>query len=149
MAFSGYRYPRTAPPGALSAAIAALLLSIGAASSLPAQAPQGGQADPQVAAAERPTRILQRAAWQPLFNGRDLAGWRGDTAGYTVEEGVLVCRKGGKTLETENEYGDFALTFEFRLEASGNNGIGIRVPKDGYPSRDGLEIQILDHDGPL
>lgn len=112
-------------------------------------APQAGQADPFVAAAEHAEGILAKATWQPILNGKDLAGWRGDTAGYSVEDGVLVCKKGGKTLETENEYGDFAFSFEFRLEASGNNGIGIRVPKDGYPSRDGLEIQILDHDGPL
>ena len=114
-----------------------------------AQAPQGGQADPFVAAAEHAEGILATATWQSIFNGKDLAGWRGDTAGYAIEDGVLVCKKGGKTLETEVEYGDFALTFEFRLEASGNNGIGIRVPQSGYPSRDGLEIQILDHDGPL
>lgn len=114
-----------------------------------AQALQGGQADPFVAAAEHAEGILATATWQSIFNGKDLAGWRGDTAGYAIEDGVLVCKKGGKTLETEVEYGDFALTFEFRLEASGNNGIGIRVPQSGYPSRDGLEIQILDHDGPL
>jgi hypothetical protein len=61
---------------------------------------------------------------------------------------VLVCKKGGKTLATEKEYGVFALTFDFRVEPSGNNGIGIRVPQGGHPARDGLEIQILDHDGP-
>jgi len=29
----------------------------------------------------------------------------------------------------------------------GNNGIGIRVPQGGHPSQNGMEIQILDHDG--
>ncbi len=138
------RRPTTLP--ALAAVLLLACLPLGVA---PAQAPQAGQADPFVAAAEHAEGILAEATWQPIFNGRDLAGWRGDTAGYSIEDGVLVCKKGGKTLETESEYGDFALSFEFRLEASGNNGIGIRVPKDGYPSRDGLEIQILDHDGPL
>jgi hypothetical protein len=61
---------------------------------------------------------------------------------------VLVCKKGGKTLATEKEYGVFALTFDFRVEPSGNNGIGIRVPQGSHPARDGLEIQILDHVGP-
>ena len=138
------RRPTTLP--ALAAVLLLACLPSGIAS---AQAPPAGQADPFVAAAEHAEGILAKATWQPIFNGRDLAGWRGDTAGYSVEDGILVCKKGGKTLETETEYGDFALTFEFRLEASGNNGIGIRVPTDGYPSRDGLEIQILDHDGPL
>jgi hypothetical protein len=142
-----HRLATATPAGLVKAAIAvfgALALASGTA---PAQAP--GQADPYVMAADNARRILDRANWQPLFNGRDLAGWRGDTAGYAVEDGLLVCRKGAKTLETEAEYGDFALTFEFRLEASGNNGIGIRVPPGGYPSRDGMEIQILDNDGPL
>ncbi len=131
----------------LRAGLVALLPALAAfpAAAQPAALP----ADPFVVAAEHAAGILGKAPWQPIFNGKDLAGWRGDTASYSAEDGVLVCQKGGKTLETEKEYGDFALSFEFRLEASGNNGIGIRVPKDGYPSRDGIEIQILDHDGPL
>ncbi len=28
--------------------------------------------------------------YRPLFNGRDLAGWTGDTAGYAVEDGAIV-----------------------------------------------------------
>ena len=82
-----------------------------------------------------------------LFNGRDPSGWTGDVTGYEVAEGILVCRKGGKNLATDREYSDFVFQFEFRLEESGNNGIGIRVARDGYPSRDGMEIQIPDHDG--
>lgn len=109
-----------------------------------AQAPD---TDSNVAAARTAAAILESARWSELFNGKDLTGWTGDTGGYQVQDGVLICNKGGKTLATEMEYSDFALTFEFRLEESGNNGIGIRVPKDGYPSRDGMEIQILDHDG--
>lgn len=121
------------------------VLSVAAsAGTLEAQTPA---ADPNVTAARTATAILEKAAWNSLFNGTDLSGWTGDTAGYTVENGVLVCKRGGKNLATDREYSDFAFQFEFRLEESGNNGIGIRVPKDGYPSRDGMEIQILDHDG--
>ncbi len=132
------------PPFVVGAALAALLLG-GPAVAQPAAAPP----DAGIAAAEHAAQILSVVPFEPIFNGRDLAGWTGDTAGYAVEDGVLVCKKGGKTLETQAEYGDFALTFEFRLGESGNNGIGIRVPRGGYPSRDGVEIQILDHDGPL
>lgn len=108
---------------------------------------QDSTADPNIAAAHRPTMILESAVWTELFNGRDLSGWTGDVTGYEVDHGVLVCRRGGKNLATAREYSDFVLQFEFRLEESGNNGIGIRVPRDGYPSQDGMEIQILDHDG--
>lgn len=98
-------------------------------------------------AAARMAAVLEQEAWSDIFNGTDLSGWTGDLQGYTAEGGVLVCRKGGKNLYTEKAYSDFAFTFEFRLEDSGNNGIGVRVPPNGYPSRDGMEIQVLDHNG--
>lgn len=104
--------------------------------------------DPNRAAADRTQKILNATAvWSDLFNGTDLDGWAGDTNGYAVEDGVLVCRKGAKNLITERQYGDFALQFEFKLDESGNNGIGIRVPQDGHAASDGMEIQILDHHG--
>ncbi len=108
---------------------------------------QDAKPDPNIVAAKTATAVLESASWSDLFNGKDLTGWTGDTAGYVAENGVLICKKGGKNLATEKEYSDFAVHFEFKLEESGNNGIGIRVTKDGYPSRDGMEIQILDHDG--
>jgi hypothetical protein len=114
----------------------------------PAQA-QTPPEDPNQIAAARAAAVLQQATWTDLFNGQDLSGWTGDTQGYAAENGILVCRKGGKNLYSEKPYSDFAFEFEFRLEESGNNGIGIRVPLNGHPSRDGMEIQILDHDGGL
>jgi hypothetical protein len=108
---------------------------------------QDTKPDPNRVAAMKANKILDSAAWSELFNGKDLTGWIGDTAGYEVVDGILVCKKGGKELATEKEYSDFALRFEFKLEESGNNGIGLRVPKGGHPSQDGMEIQILDHDG--
>ena len=108
---------------------------------------QDAKPDPNRVAAAKANEILDSAAWSELFNGKDLTGWIGDTAGYEIQDGVLVCKKGGKELATEKEYRDFALRFEFKLGESGNNGIGIRVAKGGHPSQDGMEIQILDHDG--
>lgn len=108
---------------------------------------QDAKPDPNRVAAMKAIEVLETAAWSELFNGKDLAGWIGDTAGYEVVDGILVCKKGGKELATAKEYSDFALQFEFKLEESGNNGIGLRVPKGGHPSKDGMEIQILDHDG--
>ena len=106
-----------------------------------------GQQDSRRVAAARTQAILDDTSWQPLFNGTDLTGWTGDTEKYTVEDGILVCRKGAHNLVTAKEYSDFVFTFEFKLEESGNNGIGIRVPQGGHPASDGMEIQILDHFG--
>ncbi|WP_417738702.1 3-keto-disaccharide hydrolase [Rosistilla oblonga] len=115
--------------------------------SVPASA-QKGKPDPNVTAAQAvDARLAETAAWADLFNGKDLSGWKGDTAGYVAQDGLLVCKKGAKLLLTEKEYSDFAFQFDFKLEPSGNNGIGIRVPEGGHPSTDGMEIQILDHDG--
>jgi len=81
-----------------------------------------------------------------LFNGKDLTGWIGDVAGYGVEDGLLVCKKGGN-LYNEKEYGDFILRFEFKLPENGNNGLGIRCEKGKNAAYDGMELQILDDGG--
>lgn len=121
-----------------------LVASMTAASSIA----QDSKHDPNRAAADRAVQLLDAtASWTSLFNGTDLTGWTGDTEGYVAEDGKLVCKKGGKNLVSEKEFGDFAFQFEFKLQASGNNGIGIRVPSGGHPASSGMEIQILDHSG--
>ncbi len=88
----------------------------------------------------------------PLFDGRSLDGWittevRG--RGYLVEDGMLVCPPdGGGNIFTEKEYANFILRFEFRMETDGNNGVGIRSPVTRRVSREGMEIQIIDAEGP-
>lgn len=84
----------------------------------------------------------------PLFNGADLAGWIGDTKGYAVEAGAIVCGPAGTNLYTQREYGDFVLRFEFQLAPGANNGIGIRAPASGDPAYEGMEIQVLDDSDP-
>ena len=84
-----------------------------------------------------------------LFDGKTLDGWMlvgGKGRGYVVENGVLVCpADGGGNLLTDREYSNFVLRFEFRMEPGGNNGVGIRTPKEGDAAYVGMEIQILDH----
>jgi hypothetical protein len=59
--------------------------------------------DPNIEAAKRPLALLDSAPWQDIFNGKDLTGWTGDTTGHVVKDGVLVCQKGAKSLETEKD----------------------------------------------
>lgn len=87
-----------------------------------------------------------------LFNGKDLSGWiyggKEQGKGYQVEDGVLFCTEhDGGNLFTEKQYRDFSFRFEFKLEESGNNGVGIRSPLKGDPAYVGMEIQILDDNG--
>ncbi len=84
-----------------------------------------------------------------LFNGRDLTGWIGDTKGYAVQDGTIVCLPKGGKLFTEKAYNDFHLTFEFRLTPGANNGLGIRTTTlKGQPAFTAIELQILDNTAP-
>ncbi len=87
--------------------------------------------------------IPRHGEFRSLFNGRDLAGWIGDTKGYVVEDGKIVCKPGGN-LYTEQQFDDFHLKFEFKLTPGANNGLGIRTPPHGDAAYVGMELQILD-----
>lgn len=90
-----------------------------------------------------PTAQAVEEGFTSLFNGVDLTGWVGDTNGYVVENGSIVCRPGGN-LFTQGEYGDFVFRFEFKLTPGANNGLGIRAPLHGNAAYDGMELQILE-----
>jgi hypothetical protein len=76
------------------------------------------------------------AAWEPIFDGRTLAGWSAPDLGwFRVEDGAIT----GETTREHNpprnqfivwqggEVADFELTFEFRIfGASSNSGMQVR-----------------------
>lgn len=75
--------------------------------------------------------------WTPLFNGETLDGWRmvGGDAPYTIEDGAIVGTMTAGTpnsfLITEQEYGDFILELDVKLEGeSTNSGIQTRSHLD-------------------
>ena len=79
-----------------------------------------------------------------IFNGKDLAGWKGDTKGYNVVDGFIVCNKGGN-LYYDKELADFAVRLQIRLPKGGNNGLSIRSPGKGNVAYEGMcECQVLD-----
>jgi hypothetical protein len=86
------------------------------------------------------------AGFQPVFDGKSLAGWKGALDNYEVVDGAIRCKKGkGGTIFTEKAYADFALRLEFRLPKGGNNGLALRYPGKGNPAYDGfIECQVLD-----
>ena len=103
----------------------------------------------EVPAEEANTKLRGDDAAQgftPIFNGKDLTGWKGATKHYEVREGSIVCQEGhGGNLYTEDEYGDFVVRLEFKLPPGGNNGLAIRYPGTGNPAYDGMtELQVLD-----
>ena len=92
----------------------------------------------------------------PLFNGRNLDGWKvkagkpADENAWSASEQMLVARAGSGWLSTTREYGDFVLRLEWRIPENGNSGVFVRVPelKPGeQPHVRGIEIQVLDDQG--
>lgn len=69
--------------------------------------------------------------WEPLFNGRDLSGWKKiGQEKWVVEDGAIYGE--GITdeygyLATEKTYQDFDLSLRFKCEASGNSGVFIHT----------------------
>lgn len=92
----------------------------------------------------------------PMFNGRDLTGWR-TTGNWVVEEGVDVTLKPrpgehgwqryDDYIRTDRMYENFVLDLEFKFNKHGNSGVFLRVGdlKDHVAS--GMEVQILDTHG--
>lgn len=92
-------------------------------------------------------RQVVSSGFEPIFDGKSLAGWDGPKESARVENGTLIAQSG--TLFTSKEFGDFQLYFEFALPAGGNNGLAIRYPGDGDGAYDGMcELQVLDTEDP-
>lgn len=92
----------------------------------------------------------------PLIEKDSLEGWLfGDWANigmppkpsgtpWKYEDGELIGLGKRSWIFSENEFGDFLLTFEWKLSPGANAGVGLRFPPDGDPARQGLEIQLVD-----
>jgi hypothetical protein len=93
----------------------------------------------------------QAAGWKLLFDGKSLAGWKGfkkDTpgAGWKAVDGVLHRAAEGGDLLTVEQFGDFELTVDWKIEKGGNSGIFFRVVDEGEQAWwSGPEVQILDN----
>jgi putative membrane-bound dehydrogenase-like protein len=83
-----------------------------------------------------------------LFNGQDLAGWQGDPALWSVENGEIVGRSSGidknSFLLSDLTVGDFRLTVEAKLvDNAGNSGVQFRTkPLEGFHEVRGLQADM-------
>ncbi len=89
----------------------------------------------------------------PLFNGKDLTGWKvpeGDNGHWKVVEGVIDYdarseSKMDKSLWTEKSYGDFVLMIEWKLKsAPGLKHAVAVIGPDGNPTKETVEINDVD-----
>ena len=94
---------------------------------------------------------IRELGWTPLFNGKDLAGWKNYGAEkWTVENGEILGEAVTKEygyLGTEKTYKNFEMRGKFKAEGNGNSGIfyhasiagtsinGVQVEVDPRPNR--------------
>jgi tetratricopeptide (TPR) repeat protein len=85
-----------------------------------------------------------------LFDGKDLAGWAAAEGGagmWKIEDGALTCTgPRDHLLTTRNDFGDFHLRAEVKINASGNSGIYFRASKPLVLIGD-YEAQITNNPG--
>jgi hypothetical protein len=78
----------------------------------------------------------------PLFNGKDITGWRlrseKGKGCWSAEDGTLTNSKGCVDLITEQTFQNFKLSLEFKLVENSNSGVYIRGRH---------EVQVLDDYG--
>lgn len=94
--------------------------------------------------------FTSNAQWQPLFNGKDLTGWKavGGTAKFYVENGEIigesVANSPNSFLITEKEYGDFILEAQFKIDEGINSGVQFRSHQRPTGEVYGYQMEI-DH----
>ena len=94
-----------------------------------------------------------QAGWELLFDGESLDGWRefkkdGPSEGWAAMDGTLARLGSGGDLITVEQYANFELALEWKLEAGGNSGIFYRVTEDVDRAFESApEMQVLDDVG--
>lgn len=105
----------------------------------------------------------QSEGWQLLFDGKTKNGWHiynneSDGAAWIVSDGTLHLDPkekkegitvGGGDIITEQEYDNFHLSLEWKVDTGGNSGIIFYVKDDPKYKRTyhtGLEMQVLDNE---
>ena len=98
----------------------------------------------------------EQGKWTPLFNGKDLKGWRAykkpDASGtrWTVVDGMLTIAssgagdtRGARDLITDATFEQFDLRWEWKIAQGGNSGVKYFVLED-QDSAIGHEYQLID-----
>ena len=93
----------------------------------------------------------QAEGWRLLFDGNSTNGWRGFRQprlpdGWKAVDGTLTRAGAGGDIVSVDEFGDFELTLEWKLEANGNSGIFYRVTEDDPVMwHMAPELQLIDN----
>ena len=92
--------------------------------------------------------LAQEAGFAPLFNGKDLAGWKippGDNGHWKVVDGAIdidaesESKAEDKSLWTEREFGDFVLKVDWRIKETPYTNPNVHIVKPDGTSK--LDLQ--------
>lgn len=107
----------------------------------------------------------KKEGWQLLFDGSSLSGWHkygGAPVGqaWKVKDSSLYLDatqmenwqiKGGGDIVTDEEFEDFHLKLDWKIDKNGNSGIILYIHEDSakyeWPWMTGPEMQVLDNAG--
>ena len=93
------------------------------------------------------------AGWRALFDGATTTGWRGFKRadvpdGWRVVDGAITRVGPGGDLITTDQFGNFELALEWKVQPRGNSGVFYRVTEEGdHTYFTGPEMQVLDDAG--
>jgi hypothetical protein len=107
-------------------------------------------------AAEKPkvTAFERSQGWRLLFDGSDASDWRAYRANklpanWQVADGSLA-GGAGPALVSAEEFGDFELTFDWKVGEGGHGEVLFRVMEDAAePAQSGLQMQLAGHGAAL
>jgi hypothetical protein len=108
-----------------------------------------------VALGAHPGAAAKAAPWEPLFDGKTTAGWRGwqqqsMPAGWRVVGGALTRVEKAGDLVSLREFDNFELEAEWKIAPKANSGLFYRVvehPDDKEMWMAAPEYQIIDDRG--
>lgn len=100
----------------------------------------------------RSKTTVSKQGWRPLFNGRDLTGWKHVGKGGMLIEDGMIRGKGGMGLlyYTKEKFGNCTIRVVYKMQKENSNaGVFIRIPiephEEWMPVFYGYEVQIDNH----
>jgi hypothetical protein len=94
---------------------------------------------------------LPDGGWVPLFNGKDLTGWKiNGEEKWVAEQGTILCESTANKygyLTTKKTFRNFDLRLKFKGEADGNSGVFLHAritgtdPQHG-PDIEGMQVEV-------
>jgi hypothetical protein len=99
----------------------------------------------------------KKDGWKLLFNGQNMDGWRTfknkENDSWEVVDGALHCKpkeaaEKRADILTTDQYGDFELTFDWKVAPGDNSGVIYRATEEfDEPYLAGPEYQVIDDKG--